>query len=147
MVQPAPAAALEVVQPQLVLELLVQLLAHPARLDQGGQGLERGLGRQVREVVLALAARPGARRPATPPRPAGAGRRAAAGPSATRTRNAANSASSGPLVPVRHETARNAAGRASSSSAAPTLAAEGTGCLRGRPVGLRSGKASVTSAG
>ena len=40
-VQPAPAAALEVVEPQLVLELLVQLLADPARLDQGGQGLER----------------------------------------------------------------------------------------------------------
>src|SRR3954464_9378594 len=54
-VQPAPGAALEVVEPQLVLELLVQLLADPARLDQGGQGLERGVGRQVREVVLALA--------------------------------------------------------------------------------------------
>ena len=27
------------------------------------------------------------------------------------------------------------------------LAAEGTGCLRGRPVGLRAGQESVTSAG
>src|SRR3954464_10949632 len=62
-----------------------------------------------------------------------------AAPSATRTGRAANSARSGPLVPVRHETARNAAGRASSSSAAPALAAEGTGCLRGRPAGLRAG--------
>src|SRR3954462_5319372 len=57
-VQPAPAPALEVVQPQLVLELLVHLLADPPALDQGGQGLERGVGRQVREVVLALAGGP-----------------------------------------------------------------------------------------
>src|ERR671929_532415 len=56
-VQPAPGAALEVVEPELVLELLVQLLAHPSRLDQAGQGLERGLGREVGQVVLALAAR------------------------------------------------------------------------------------------
>jgi hypothetical protein len=34
---------------------------------------------------------------------------------------------------------RNAAGRLSISSVAATLAAEGTGCLRGRPVGLRAG--------
>jgi hypothetical protein len=51
------------------------------------------------------------------------------------------------LVPVRQETVRNAAGRLSTSSAALTLAAEGTGCLRGRPVAFRSGEASVTSAG
>src|SRR4051794_41643755 len=57
-VEAAPAPALEVVQPQLVLGLLVQLLAHPAGLDQGGQDLERRLGRQVREVVLALARGP-----------------------------------------------------------------------------------------
>jgi hypothetical protein len=53
--------------------------------------------------------------------------RAMTGPSATRT--------------------RTAAGRASISSAAPRLVTEGTGCLRGRPVALRSGQASVTSAG
>src|SRR3954454_13648184 len=54
-VQPAPAPALEVVQPQLVLELLVHLLADPACLDQGGQDLERRAGRMARQVVLALA--------------------------------------------------------------------------------------------
>src|SRR3954465_10209116 len=64
-VQPAPAAALEVVEPQLVLELLVQLLAHPPALDQGDQGLERGVGRQVRELVFALA---GGQAPAVQPR-------------------------------------------------------------------------------
>ena len=37
-VQPAPAPALEVVEAQLVLHLLVHLLASPARLDQGSQG-------------------------------------------------------------------------------------------------------------
>ncbi len=35
-VQPGPGAALEVTQPQFLLELLVALLAHPARLDRGG---------------------------------------------------------------------------------------------------------------
>src|SRR4051812_46304662 len=56
-VQAAPGAALEVVEPQLVLELLVRLLAHPPALDQRRQGLERGVGREVGEVVLLLAAR------------------------------------------------------------------------------------------
>src|SRR3712207_8388215 len=51
-VQPAPAPALEMVQPQLVLELLVRLLADPARLDRGRQDLEGDVGREVREVVL-----------------------------------------------------------------------------------------------
>jgi hypothetical protein len=53
-VQPGPGTPLEVVQPQLLLELLVRLLAHPARLDRRG---ERAQGRariQVAEVVFAL---------------------------------------------------------------------------------------------
>src|SRR4051794_13095518 len=54
-VQAAPAPALEMVQPQLLLELLVHLLADPARLDQRRQDLERCVGRMVRQVVLALA--------------------------------------------------------------------------------------------
>src|SRR3954471_19662319 len=57
-VQPAPRAPLEVVEPQLLLELLVHLLAHPPGLDQGRQLLERRVRRQVREVVLALARGP-----------------------------------------------------------------------------------------
>src|SRR3954453_10504163 len=55
-VQPAPRAALEVVEAELLLELLVRLLAHPARLDGRRQLLEGRVGREVREVVLALAA-------------------------------------------------------------------------------------------
>src|SRR4051795_10529852 len=55
-VQPAPRAALEVVEAQLLLELLVRLLAHPARLDGRRQLLEGRVGREVREVALALAA-------------------------------------------------------------------------------------------
>src|SRR5215213_2792861 len=47
-VQAAPAPTLEVVQPQLFLELLMQLLAHPARLDRDGQGLECRVGGKVR---------------------------------------------------------------------------------------------------
>src|SRR5690242_2439907 len=56
-VQAGPGAALEVVEAELLLHLLVRLLAHPARLDRGRQLLERGLRWQVGEVVLALAAR------------------------------------------------------------------------------------------
>ena len=55
-VQAAPAPALKVIETQLVLHLLVHLLADPARLDQGGQGRERGIGREIGQVVFALAA-------------------------------------------------------------------------------------------
>src|SRR3712207_368460 len=51
-VQPGPGAAFEVPEAQLLLELLVRLLAGPARLDRAGQGPQRGPGRQVAEVVL-----------------------------------------------------------------------------------------------
>jgi hypothetical protein len=54
-VQAAPAPALEVVETELVLQLLVHLLAHPAGLDQGGEDFERRVGRVVGEIVLALA--------------------------------------------------------------------------------------------
>src|ERR687889_277956 len=54
-VQPAPGAALEVVEAELLLELLVRLLAHPPGLDRRRQLLQRRLGRQVGQVVLALA--------------------------------------------------------------------------------------------
>ena len=56
-VQPGPGAALEVVEAEFLLELLVRLLAHPARLDHAGQLLQGGAGRQIGEVVLLLARR------------------------------------------------------------------------------------------
>ena len=40
--QPAPAPALEMIEAELVLHLLVHLLADPARLDRRGQGPEQG---------------------------------------------------------------------------------------------------------
>src|SRR5690349_15201895 len=55
-VQPGPRASLEMAQAELLFELLVRLLARPARLDRGGEGAQGRLGRQVAEVVLALAA-------------------------------------------------------------------------------------------
>src|SRR3954451_23859386 len=55
-VQASPGAALEVAEPQFALELLVGLLAHPARLDGRGERAQRGTRRQVAEVELALAA-------------------------------------------------------------------------------------------
>ena len=55
-VQATPASALEMVEPQLVLHLLVHLLADPTSLDQGRQDLERRIGRVIGQVVLPLAA-------------------------------------------------------------------------------------------
>src|SRR3954463_1738086 len=52
--QAPPRAALEVIEPEFFLELLVRLLTYPARLDQGGQLLQRRVWRQVGQVVLAL---------------------------------------------------------------------------------------------
>ena len=73
---------------------------------------------------------------------------AIAGPSAIRTRTAANPARSGPFVPRRQESVRNAAsGIAANSAATPTLLAEGTGCFLGRPFGFGAGQVGVTSAG
>src|SRR5215207_750104 len=54
--EPAPAPALEVAQPQLALELLVRLLAYPPRLDQRSEDLQRHAGGMVGEVVPALTA-------------------------------------------------------------------------------------------
>src|SRR5215213_5891580 len=56
-VQAGPGPALEVAQAQFLFELLVALLAHPARRDGGGKRPQRGPRWQVAEVVLALAAR------------------------------------------------------------------------------------------
>jgi hypothetical protein len=56
-VQPAPGAALELVEPELLFRLPVRPLADPARLDQGRQDLERRIGRLVRQVVLPPARR------------------------------------------------------------------------------------------
>jgi hypothetical protein len=45
--QTGPRPALEVAQAQLLLQLLMRLLAHPARLDGGGKRPQRGPRRQV----------------------------------------------------------------------------------------------------
>src|SRR3954465_12713146 len=55
-VQAGPGPALEVGETELLLELLMRLLAGPARLDGGGQPPQRGPPRQVAEVVFLLAA-------------------------------------------------------------------------------------------
>jgi hypothetical protein len=54
-VKPMPGSSLEVIKPELFLELLMGLLANPARLDGAGERLDRRVGWQVREVVFALA--------------------------------------------------------------------------------------------
>lgn len=56
-VEAAPRAALEMVGAQLFLHLLVGLLAHPARLDGGGEGFGVGSGRWVGEIVFVFVRR------------------------------------------------------------------------------------------
>src|SRR6516162_4934656 len=43
------------IEPQLLLELLVRLLANPTRLDGGGEPLEADVGRKIGEGVFAFA--------------------------------------------------------------------------------------------
>src|SRR3954464_6095617 len=54
--QAGPGPAFEVAEAELLLELLVHLLARPARLDGGDQPAQRSPLRQVAEVVFLLAA-------------------------------------------------------------------------------------------
>src|SRR3954464_3252583 len=54
--QAGPGPALEVAETELLLELLVHLLARPARLDGGDQPAQRSPLRQVAEIILLLAA-------------------------------------------------------------------------------------------
>src|SRR5690348_1114515 len=54
--QAGPGPTFEVAEPELLLELLVHLLARPARLDGSGQPAQRSPLRPVAEVVLHLAA-------------------------------------------------------------------------------------------
>src|SRR5262249_10240838 len=49
---------LEVIETEFFFQLLVSLLANPARLDGGRQGAEVRLCRQVGEVVLLLSRHP-----------------------------------------------------------------------------------------
>ena len=56
-VQSFPRPTFEVVEAEFFLELLMRLFADPAGLDGAGQLLDRRVGGQVREVVLALAGR------------------------------------------------------------------------------------------
>jgi hypothetical protein len=53
-VQPVPGAALEVVETEFLLHLLVRLLADPTRLDQPDETIERRVGGQVGEMGAGL---------------------------------------------------------------------------------------------
>jgi hypothetical protein len=56
-VEPFRRAPFEVVEAEFFFELLMRLFADPVRLDGAGQLLDRRVGGQVREVILALAGR------------------------------------------------------------------------------------------
>jgi len=50
--EPSPFAAFEVVRTEFLLELLMSLLADPARLDRRGERPEVGVGRRVDQIVF-----------------------------------------------------------------------------------------------
>src|SRR5262245_16673891 len=56
--QALPGPALEVVETEFFLQLLVRLLANPTRLDGGRQGAQISLRRQVGEIVFLLSRHP-----------------------------------------------------------------------------------------
>lgn len=65
-VEAAPPATFEVVEAELALHLLVVALDSPTKLREVHEPLQRGLGRQVRQIQLAgllLATRPLAEKP------------------------------------------------------------------------------------
>ena len=145
-VQSDPGATLEVVEPQFLFHLLVGLLAHPTRLDRRRQLVERRVGRQIGQVVLLLArgtpSPEGRRSPTSPTSAPGRCQPLRSwAPSAGRTRKAANSAASGPLVPCRQLIRRQSA--LASTASAARGASLGTGCLRGRPAAVGQCSSSV----
>src|SRR5690242_2518358 len=56
-VKAVPGSALEVVEPESFLHLLVGLVTNPSRLDDGSQGAHVRLGGQVGEIVFLLSCR------------------------------------------------------------------------------------------
>ena len=56
--EPLPRSALEVIETEFFFQLLVSLLANPARLDCGRQGAQVSLGWQVGEIVFLLSRHP-----------------------------------------------------------------------------------------
>jgi len=55
--QPQPAAVLEVIEAEFLLQLLMRLLAHPPRLNRCGECTQCGAGGMIRQVVFAFAGR------------------------------------------------------------------------------------------
>lgn len=55
-VQAGPGPPFEVPETEFLLQLLMRLLAHPTALDGGRRRRQRRVGRQVTQIVLALAA-------------------------------------------------------------------------------------------
>jgi hypothetical protein len=52
-VKSGPGSSFEVIEAQFFLELLMRLLANPARLDRAGESLDRGPAGQIGETVFA----------------------------------------------------------------------------------------------
>src|SRR5262249_37167555 len=145
--QALPGSALEVIETEFFFQLLVSLLANPSRLDDGRQGAQVHLRRQVGEIAFLLsdilcspinqASSPG--RCCCPLSLIRCG-----GPSAPRTRTAANRALSFPFVPVRQLMARHLASASMVSAAIDRTS--GMYRFRGRPR-LAIGQIICTSAG
>lgn len=133
-VQPVPDASFVMIEPEFLFHLLMRLLADPPGLDLGREIPQRRAGADGWKGSTSVRPRPGALPPATPRHLGDAGlpwSGYTAGPSATRTRMAANSAESGPLVPFLQLIACQAFPARMHSAATPSSA--GMAIPRGRP--------------
>src|SRR5712692_6477307 len=100
MIKAPPTAPLEMVQPELILELLIVALDAPAELGQADEGRDRGHLRQSREPILrgrAFAPRPLDEQPFF--RPGLRALRIAMGRSQAQPREAGTHRAAGPFAP------------------------------------------------
>jgi len=134
MAQPDPGSALGMIEAEFLLELLMRLLADPARLDGTADVLDWGVCKQLRQMVFrsplercsptSQASSPGISCAPEAPIRYGAG-------SAIRTRMAAKQAVRRPFVPRRQRTCRHFA--SSSMACAAGDFTSGICQTRGRP--------------
>ena len=147
MVQTQPAAALKMVEAKFLLHLLVRLLACPTRFDGRRQTFQRDILGMVGQVVFAFATGASlAHQPSLPARQMLGIRRLRTIRDPDPQRGEVGleiGLAAAPPRGGRHISSGSAAKRA----CALWLSTEGTGCLAGRPRGLRAGHVSVTSGG
>src|SRR5712692_3768740 len=137
MMKAPPAAPLEMVQPELILELLIVALDAPAELGQADEGGDRGHLRQSREPILrgrAFAPRPFDEQPFFRPRLRAL--RIAMGRSQAQPREAGAHRAAGPFAPG-YRPPRRRRNRHGQPGDTPGGMSRGTAAQSSRPIPAR----------